>query len=369
MIERFWISGYRSIRNLDLDLGNLVVILGGNGVGKTNLYRGLELIQAAAHGSLARDLAGEGGMPSALWAGAPWRTEEERETFAVSRAGPSKITLGARVDHLSYDLSIGLPNPISEPALPLDPVIRDEAVHAHAGGRKVAMMKRKGPLLQQRDNAGKMIPCQSDLLMAETALSAMISPDGAAETALLQHHIRRWRFFHQFRTDKASPLRQPHFAICAPELDSSGENWAAVLLTQRELGDGREVTDAIDAAFPGGALDFQTDGARVDIRLQTPEFQRPFGAAELSDGMLRYLCLIAAFKSYRLPPFIALNEPETSLHQDLIPPLAHLIGGASRETQILVVTHAPELAEILDLDYAADVIRLEKVKGETRVMD
>lgn len=369
MIERFWISGYRSVRNLDLDIGDLTVVLGGNGVGKTNLYRGLELMRAAAVGSLAHDLAGEGGMPSALWAGAPWRTEEEREKFGLSRSGKTRITLGARLDHLRYDLSIGLPNLISDPALPMDPVIREERITANAGRRKVVMMDRRGPLLQQRNNQGVMTEVANDLLMSETALSAMLSPEAASETALLQAAMRRWRFYHQFRTDPASPLRQPQHAICAPELDSDGQNWAAVLLTQSELGDGRDVTDAIDAAFPGAALDFQTDGARVDIRLQTPEFQRPFGCAELSDGMLRYLCLIAAFKSYRLPPFMALNEPETSLHDDLIAPLAHLIGSASRETQILVVTHSRELADILDLDYAARILRLEKIRGETRLMD
>ena len=59
---------------------------------------------------------------------------------------------------------------------------------------------------------------------------------------------------------------------------------------------------------------------------------RPLAAAELSDGALAYLCLVAALASYRLPGFIALNEPETSLHPDLVGPLARLIGRASERT-------------------------------------
>ena len=100
-----------------------------------------------------------------------------------------------------------------------------------------------------------------------------------------------------------------------------------------------------------------------------PEFHRPFGPAELSDGTLRYLCTVAALTAYRLPAFMALNEPETSLHPDMIPPLADLIGGASDRSQILVVTHSRDLADRLDLDYAAKVVRLRKVRGETVLED
>lgn len=64
MIEHLSISDYRSVRRLSLDLAPLTVVVGENGVGKTNLYRALELIRSAATGTLARDLASEGGMPS-----------------------------------------------------------------------------------------------------------------------------------------------------------------------------------------------------------------------------------------------------------------------------------------------------------------
>ena len=367
MITDLRIEGYRSVRSLFLELSNLTVIVGANGTGKTNIYRGLELIHSAAMGTLPRSLAAEGGMPSALWAGSPWRTEAERDSFATPARGKSRITLGASLDHLTYALSIGLPNLISDPALPLDPVIREESVTARAGSRKVKMMERKGPALFHRNADGRMAEAATDLLMSETALANPMEPDTAGEVMLLQSAIRRWRFYHQFRTDAASPLRQPQNAITSPELDSDGGNWTSVMMTSAELGDGFDIQSEIDAAFPGATIAFPTAGARAEAALTFPEFQRPFGADELSDGTLRYLCLIAALAPYRLPPFLALNEPETSLHPSLIPPLAHLIGRASRETQVLIVTHSSELAEILDLDYAATILRLEKRKGETRI--
>ena len=63
------VAGYRSLRAIRFPVGGLTVFVGANGVGKTNLYRALQLVQAAAAGTLARELAAEGGMASALWAG------------------------------------------------------------------------------------------------------------------------------------------------------------------------------------------------------------------------------------------------------------------------------------------------------------
>lgn len=370
MIEQLSIRGYRSIRGLDLELAPLTVVVGANGVGKTNLYRSLELIHSAARGTLARDLASEGGMPSALWAGDGWRDEGERQTAARSRRkGSARIELSARADHLSYDLKIGMPNGISDPALPSDPCVREESVTAHAGRRKVAMMSRKGPALVARTDTGGMRPVLGDLLLSETALSAVSEPDAFPELVALQRAITAWRFYHQFRADPASPLRQPQYAICAPELDSDGGNWGAAMMTSMELGDDHAVNTAVDAAFPGARLMFQEHRSRAEPQLLMPEFHRPFGPAELSDGMLRYLCLAAALTAYRLPGFMALNEPETSLHTGMIAPLATMIGQAAQNTQILVVTHSTELAERLDLDFAARLVRLIKDRGETILDD
>jgi predicted ATPase len=94
---------------------------------------------------------------------------------------------------------------------------------------------------------------------------------------------------------------------------------------------------------------------------------RPLKAAELSDGTLRYLLLIAALLSPRPPDLMILNEPETSLHPDLLPPLARLIAQAAQRTQILVVSHAAPLVAALEKIPQARRIGLEKHLGETLV--
>jgi predicted ATPase len=96
---------------------------------------------------------------------------------------------------------------------------------------------------------------------------------------------------------------------------------------------------------------------------------RALKAAELSDGTLRYLLLMAALLSPRPPALMVLNEPETSLHPDLLAPLARLVSQASRRSQVVVVTHASTLVSELSGNGGARPIVLEKQMGETLVRD
>ena len=100
-----------------------------------------------------------------------------------------------------------------------------------------------------------------------------------------------------------------------------------------------------------------------------PGIARPLRAAELSDGTLRYLCLLAALLSPRPPTFLALNEPETSLHPDLLAPLAHLVARAAKTSQICLTTHAEPLASAIARLTGTPAIHLQKVDGETTVRE
>ena len=110
--------------------------------------------------------------------------------------------------------------------------------------------------------------------------------------------------------------------------------------------DTSDLDQTIDDAFPGACLAVPSPGRTASFGLIMPEYpKRVFEAEELSDGTLRYLAIAGALLGYRLPSFIALNEPETSLHPDLLEPLARLILRAGQRTQIWVVTHSERLAQ------------------------
>ena len=359
------VSGYRSLRRIGFPVDDLSVFVGGNGTGKTNLYRALELLQAAARGSLTRDLAAEGGMDSALWAGRRRQGE------------PARITLSVTLRHettgqeFGYAVEIGLvPQAGAEiygAAFRREPQVKAERLTARTGGRTAVILDRDGRTGFVRDAAGRKQSLGSDLLATETALGSLLDATGQPEIALMRQAMTAWRFHHGFRTDAESPLRRPCLAVTTPTLASDGSDLAAVFATLAHIRqDTIDLDAAVDGAFPGARLVVPEPGREASFGLTIPDFAgRVFAAPELSDGTLRYLALAGALLGYRLPPFIALNEPETSLHPDLMDPLARLIARAAERTQIWLVTHSERLAAGIAQHGGARPRTVIKRDGET----
>ena len=186
---------------------------------------------------------------------------------------------------------------------------------------------------------------------------------------LLRDHMRGWRFYDHFRTDAEAPARRPQVGTHTPILASDGADLAAAMQTIFEVGRGDWLTQAVDDAFPGSELRIESERGLFELTMLQRGLLRPLQAAELSDGTLRYLLLVAALLTPRPPQLMVLNEPETSLHPDLLPSLARLIAQAAVESQMIVVTHSPALTRALLDDAGAREIRLEKKLGETIVTD
>ena len=365
-------AGYRSLRAISFPVGALTVFIGANGVGKTNLYRALQLLQAAAAGTLARELASEGGMQSALWTGKRRINKPARIRLSVGFAAEDapmhddySHDASAGVVH-SYAVDVGIRIPTAA-AFPLEPQVKEERLAFHNGARELMLLERRGPAAFARDEAGKKQSVGSDLLASETALGALGDPARFPELDIVRRTMLGWRFYHELRTDRASALRQPCLAVTAPTLASDGSDLAAVFATLVHIReDTVDLDRVIDDAFPGAQLVVPSPERNASFGLILPEYpKRIFEANELSDGTLRYLALAGALLGYRLPPFIALNEPETSLHPDLLEPLARMIIGAARRTQIWVVTHSETLARAFAAHGGVKPRRVIKRDGET----
>jgi predicted ATPase len=162
-------------------------------------------------------------------------------------------------------------------------------------------------------------------------------------------------------------MRQPCLAVATPTLASDGADLAAVFATLAHIRqDTVEFDRAIDEAFPGARLDVPLPDRFARFGMAFPDFpHRVFEVGELSDGTLRYLGLMGALLAYRLPAFIALNEPEASLHPDLLDPLARLIVRAAARTQIWLVTHSQPLADAIARHGGVQPHTVIKRAGET----
>ncbi len=226
-VREFRAREFRSLKAIAYPMSNLDVFVGANGAGKTNLYRALELLRSAAANTLARDLAREGGLPSALWAGGRRKTEPARIRLSVSLADDAP-SHGARGLY-RYKVEVGHPPPLA--AAFAEPHIKTETL-AHVGAsRTTRLLERKGPSVMARDEAGRPTQIDLDLLDSETVLGRLEDPSRYPELDAVRRTLLQWRFYHGLRTDPASPLRQPCPAVATATLASDGSDLAAVFAT------------------------------------------------------------------------------------------------------------------------------------------
>jgi predicted ATPase len=362
------VENYRSLRQLVLPLRQLTVVTGGNGTGKSSLYRALRLLANAARGGAIAALAREGGLPSTLWAGPEKIGKAVREGVhpvqGTVRTTVIALRLGFATDEFSFAMDLGLPQP-SNSAFARDPEIKCEVVWAGPLLRPAAVLvERRGPTIRLRERGGGWQVVPQVLQPYESMLNEFADPERAPELLTLRERIRSWRFYDHLRTDADAPARRSHVGTRTPVLGHDGADLAAALQTIREIGDPAALDAAIDRAFPGSSIEIVAHEGRFEIAFRQHGLLRPLGTAELSDGTLRYLLWVAALLSPRPPETMILNEPETSLHPQLLGPLAELIVAASARTQVIAVTHARPLVSALD---GAHTIELVKEFGETRV--
>jgi predicted ATPase len=369
MIHQIAVSGYRSLRDLTVALGGLTIITGPNGSGKSSFYRALRLMNDIAHGGIIRSLAAEGGLPSTLWAGpesiARSVKQGQHPVEGTRRKKPVALKLGFAGDDYSYAIELGLPvKTISQFAL--DPEIKVETLWIGAQPeRNNVLAERHGPSVRLRDKAGSWAQAETGLAAYDSMMTHCADPRDGQELLVVRERMRAWRFYDHLRTDAEAPARRPQIGTRTAALAGDGSDLAAAIQTIREVGDADSLDAAVEHAFPGHTVEVAIAGTYFEIEMRQPGLLRPLKATELSEGTLRFLLLAAALFSPRPPGLMVLNEPETSLHVDLIPALARAVGEASARSQIILVTHSEALIADLRTDFPGHEIRLRKEFGET----
>lgn len=372
MLKTLAVANYRSINKLVVPLDRLNLVTGPNGSGKSNLYRALRLLAETAQGGVINALAREGGLDSTFWAG-PENVSRRMRNGEVAveptvRQGVKRLRLGFAAEDFSYAISLGLPEKTLS-AFQLDPEVKKECIWAgHVYRPASLLVQRSGPMVRSRDGRAWDVLAQHTPNY-HSLFDQVGSLRGSPEVLLLRESIRGWRFYDHFRSDVDAPVRQPQLGTRTPVLHHDGRDLAAALQTIREIGDPEALQRAVSDAFPGARLNIEPlQGGRFAIEFYQEGLLRPLSAAELSDGTLRYLLLIAALLTPRPPTMMVLNEPETSLHPDLLPALARLIIKASTQCQVWVVSHASRLIAALQQDEQCNCIVLEKVLGQTQIV-
>ncbi|WP_044247311.1 AAA family ATPase [Francisella hispaniensis] len=372
MLKVLAINHYRSLFDLVVPLKKLNIITGANASGKSNLYKALRLLAETAEGGVIHSLAKEGGLNTTFWAG-PEKISRQMVKGEVPIQGSSKqnfarLRLGFADDLFGYSISLGYPEP-SLSAFSLDPEIKRETIWA-GDIYKVpsALIDRTGSLVKVRDGR-KWEVIEQYTPVFESIFTQAVYIDKTPELIQLREKVKGWRFYDHFRSDKDAPARLPQLGTRTPVLSQDGHDLAAALQTIIEIGDNQALEEAIEDAFPGSRIGIKKyENGHFIVELYQEGLLRPLSASELSDGTLRYLLWVAALLTPRPPELMVLNEPETSLHPDLLPALARLIIKASDKTQIWIVSHANRLVSALRESKESNLIQLEKQLGQTKIL-
>lgn len=340
MIHHIRIQNFRSVRDIELELGALNIVFGPNGCGKSNIYKAIHLLTASADGKFSGYISEEGGLENVMWSG---------RTAATARH-PRRLQISCLTAEFDYELQVGFPEKLPYPTqFMLDPIVKEESIWLAGFSRRPSarVLQRKNQAAFLLDVNGEKNTFTDTIYENESIFGQLGEPHRFPEVSRVRETMRQWRFYHEFNISRHSALRHPTVGYRSPVLDSDGHNLAA--------------------AFPECAFFCENENSRFSIKMRRNGVFRPLLAAEMSDGTLRFLCLAVALLSPRPPAFLAINEPENSLHRQMFPALARLIVEASRYSQIWLTSHSAELAALISSQAESRIYELENSDGETRI--
>ena len=204
----------------------------------------------------------------------------------------------------------------------------------------------------------------------ETLLSFAAGPFSANRfVAEFKEELATWEIHQGFQTHRDVPIRTPQVTRTETLVSADGQNLISVLHTlytgNRDFK--QEVNTAMKAAFGDDFEELVFPPAadqRIQLRIRWRSLKREQSAADLSDGTLRFLFLLAVLANPNPPPLIAIDEPETGLHPSMLPIVVEYARDASSRTQVILATHSPDLLDAFGDEPPTTTI-VERQDGET----
>jgi len=317
-------------------LGNLNVVIGANGSGKSNLIEAFDLLHNAPR-DLQKPIREGGGVQEWIWKGYQGEGYPIANVTVVASNLPGRPTL-------RYNL--GFSNPFGGFDLMGERI--DDADSAQGlESRRVYF----NHMIVQADLrvGGEIRSLRSpDYDPSQSILAQRRDPDQYPEITHLAQNFEAIRLYRDWRFGRRSPARRPQdTALPNQYLESDGSNLGLILNRfQREPAVKARLLTALRKLYEGiDDYGVQIEGGTVQVFVQ--EGDRTIPAARLSDGTLRYLCLLAILCHPKPPPLVCIEEPELGLHPDILPTVADLLKEASERCQLIVTTHSDVLVDAM----------------------
>ncbi len=347
--ENISVRGFRRLQNIDLEMRNLIVMIGANGSGKTSFLDILSILAASASGNLQNLLQLKGGLNEILTIGKVQELEIEI-SMQVLDEQPLMYSLTLSPKGLSYE--------VKDESLTQqrDPSRTEPFKYIESQGLNIKYFQEGSGLLRPNWEHNPL----------ETSLSQV--PKMYTEPENLRKSLASCTYYGALDVSEKSPIRLPQAMRPAKLPGASGENLVSCLYDLRETDRDRfeMVENIISAAFPDfERLNFPPVAAgTMSMTWTDRNFSQPFYVHELSEGTLRFLWLVALLQSQTLTTVTLLDEPEVSLHPELLRHLVYLMREASKHTQLIVATHSDRLIRFLE---PHEVLVCDLEEGEAKM--
>jgi predicted ATPase len=351
-----------------LELRPLNVLIGPNASGKTNLIETLSLVHAMPS-DLTSPIRDGGGITEWLWKGNMGYPIAEIETTVHNpesiiplRHRISFTVAGQRMELVDEAVENESPSQPGEPDVYFyyryqmgRPVVNFRSISDQESGAQAGRVKRS---LRRED-----------LSIDQSVLSQRKDPDQYPEITYLANQYSKIRFYREWNLGRYTAPRLPQKADLPEDfLLEDASNLGLVINDLQHTPDTKKILLEYLQKFYDGVVDITTKihGGTVQVFLHEKGLNQPIPATRISDGTLRYLCLLVVLCHPNPPPLICIEEPELGLHPDILSTIAELLVNASERTQLVVTTHSDVLVSALS-DSAESVIVCGRDQDGTRL--
>ena len=335
-VSRISVEGFKSIRELkDFDLGEVNVIVGANGSGKSNFIQIFRLLMAMTRKNLQKFVRENGGADNFLHNG-------PRQTSSIMMAFEFASLSDSAQGPNAYRLEL-------TPTVDETFLVSEERKYVTSNWRSYGGPSSESRLSDER---------------GETSLSGRSPGVGH----YVYEAIASWMVYHFHDTSSTAPMRRSEIVEDNRILRSDGANIAPFLLglknSEAHRARYREIVEATRLILPffdDFLLDAVTMGEAEKVRLSWSQrgSDFPMQPYHLSDGSIRFICLATALLQPRPPSTIVIDEPELGLHPEAIRVLGELIRDGAERTQIIVATQSPLLIDQFSVEEVVVVNRKE----------
>ena len=331
--ERISVDGFRRLCDLEIELRPLTVLIGANGSGKTSILDVFSLLAASAAGGMKDKISDYSGIAALLTLDG-----SQQMAFGLSMAIPDYEPL-----HYSLKLSpTGVAYEIAEETL--------SQQRRPSPPPQWYIQSQRGDIRYFEIDSNRLVRPNWEHNPTETSLSQV--PKMFREPEDFRGRLASSTYYHVLNVDPRAPVRLPQPLRPATTPGRDGSDLVSCLFYLREADRGRfeTIEDTLHTAFSSfERLDFPPVAAgTLAMTWKDREFSRPLYMHQLSEGMLRFLWLITLLQSPGLTAITLLDEPDVSLHPELLSLLAGLMREASQRTLLIVATHADRLVRFLE---------------------